>query len=126
MVTIQNVARQNIPSIPFEKIAESVLGKSYDLSVVLCGERRIRNLNKKYRGKDNNTNILSFPISKNTGEIFLNSRQISKESPQFGNKIRKHFAYIFIHGLLHLKGFKHSSKMETEEQKILRRFGFTK
>ncbi len=57
-------------NLPFEKIKDDILGKKYELSIVLVGKKRGRTLNKKYRNKDYATDVLSFEISKNSGEIF--------------------------------------------------------
>lgn len=125
MVTLKNLGGKGSTSrIPFKKLAEALLGKNYTLSVVFIGDTRMRHLNKTYRKKDSTTNILSFPLSDIEGEIFLNVKKIEKEAKGQGITIKKYCAYIFIHGLLHLKGYSHGSTMENEEQKILKKFGF--
>ena len=75
---IENTTKGKLPSLPFLRIKERVLGKHYELSVVFIGDKRSRDLNKRYRGKDRPTNILSFPLSASEGEIFINLRQAKK------------------------------------------------
>ena len=98
-----------------DKIKEKVLGKKYELSLVFCKNALSRKLNRTYRGKDKPTNVLAFPLSKNSGEIFINIDGLKG----FTQK------YLLIHALLHLKGMQHSAKMESEEQKLLKLFNGT-
>ncbi len=93
----------------FEKIKNKVLGSDYELSLVFASNTLIRRLNRTYRGIDKPTNVLAFPLSKTSGEIFINC---SRAKP-FSVK------YLFIHGLLHLKGMGHGDTMEKAEKKLL-------
>ena len=85
------------------------MGKSYELSLVFCGDTLSRKLNRAYRGKDKPTNVLSFPLSEKSGEIFIN---LSRTKPFGAQK-------LFIHGLLHLNGMEHGARMERAEKKWL-------
>ena len=91
----------------WQKIKNQVLGKKFDLSVVLAEDSLMKKLNEKYRKKTGTTNVLSFPLSKTAGEIFINKKAVRPN-------------YLFIHSLLHLKGFRHGKKMEAEEKKLWR------
>lgn len=119
MVEVKNFTRRHIPNIPFRDIAFDVLGKEYDLSVVLVGNRRSQKLNAKYRGKDKPTNVLSFPLSKTEGELFLDLGIIEREARKQKENPHRYLTYIFIHGLLHLEGLDHGSIMEQKEQHLL-------
>jgi len=112
----------SIPNIPFGTIASSVCGKTYTVSLVLIGDAKSRTLNHTYRNKDYATNVLAFPLSETSGEIFLNLRKAEREAKKFNHTVREHIIFLFIHGLLHLKGFTHGSRMEGEEKKYMRRF----
>ncbi len=120
--SITNKTRGSVPSVFFEKIKDAVLGKKYNLSLVFIGRRRSRNLNFKFRGKDKPTNILSYTLDKNNGEIFLTPEVIKREMKKFGRKYDNFVAFLFIHGLLHLKGFEHGSRMEKAEELYRKRF----
>ena len=122
MLTITNLTKKKAPVVPFLKLAGFVLGKKYELSLVLTGDALIKKLNNTYRRKNQPTNILSFPYSETEGEIFINLKRAELESKRFERNFNHHLAYLFIHGLLHLKGFAHGSKMESEECKILKHF----
>jgi len=123
--SIKNTTRQKTPpqaGLSFVHIKEHVLGKKYNLSLVFVGDTLSRRLNKEYRGKDRATNILSFPISKDEGEIFINLRCAKKDAPGFKKRYNEFVAYLFVHGVLHLKGFDHGEDMEKEEEKIMQKF----
>jgi len=101
----------------FEKIKNDILGKKYELSIALVSEKKSREINKKYRKKDKPTNILSFVLTKNSGEIILCPTLIKKEIKKFNRTFPKLMGFLVIHGMLHLKGFEHSSTMERLEEK---------
>ena len=117
-LTIKNTTKGKLPRLPFVKMADVVLGAEYEGSLVIVSSRKSRELNRTYRGKDNSTNILSFPLDKNEGEIFLDLKKARAEAPLFGRSYTNFIGYLFIHGLLHLKGLNHGTKMENAEKKI--------
>ncbi len=89
-----------------------MLGKEYDLSLAFLSAKEMRAVTIRTKGVDKVSNILSFPLSKTTGEILI-CRSAAKPFT---------VPYLFIHGLYHLKGFKHGATMEREERKTLERF----
>ena len=58
----------------------------------------------QFRGKNKPTNILSFEYSKTSGEIVIQLDCVKKDAPKFGLPYTKFLGFLFIHGLLHLKG----------------------
>lgn len=104
-------------------VAREVLGERYDVSVVFIGNARSHRLNAIYRGKDGPTNVLSFPVGKDMGEIYINVPYAVKEAAKYDHAPEVHLAYLFIHGLLHLKGLDHGPLMERTEARLLKRFG---
>ena len=117
-----NKTRKRISSSHFKSIKETVLTNKYTLSVVVVSKGVSRQLNRKYRKKDKPTNVLSFPLSKNEGEIFLDADTIQKETKKFDRNFDNLLTFLFIHGLFHLKGFKHGVTMERRETAIRRKF----
>jgi len=108
--------------VPFVSIKNKILGSSYDLSVSFITSLAQRKLNRTYRHKDKTTNILSFPLSKTSGEITFDLAQVKRDAPEFGMSYTKFLKYLFIHGCLHLKGYVHSSTMDKAERKFLAMF----
>ena len=122
MVLLREVTKIKAPKIGYEKIADFALGKKYELSLVFIGEKTMKNLNFRFRQKNKTTNILSFPLSKKEGEIFICLRLAKKESEKVSYNFDKYLKFLFIHGITHLKGFDHGSKMEEEEEKTRKKF----
>ncbi len=75
MFQITNLTKREIPKISWKKIKEKVLGEKYELSLVLAGNALMKKLNIKYRKQNKSASVLSFPLSKKDGEIFINLSQ---------------------------------------------------
>ncbi len=114
MIDFTNLTKKRRPALPWEEIKDTILNKSYNLSVVFAGDSLTRKLNKKHRGKDKPANVLSFPLSEKEGEVFINLSTKENDCPRV--------LHLFIHSLLHLKGFSHGAKMESKEDKLLKKF----
>ena len=113
--------------------------KNVEVSLNLVGEAKIRELNKKYRGKDKVTDVLSFPLEEDKmvqygilplGDIFICFSVAETQAAEEKISIEKKLAHLTIHGLLHLSGLDHErSKNEADrmfslEQKILDNYNF--
>lgn len=110
-------------SVAFIKKAKSeILGKNYSLSLVFASNSLSKKLNTVYRGKKSPADILSFPLAKDEGEVFINPTVARKNAGKFGRKFENFLKFLLIHALCHLKGMKHSSKMENEEKKFRKKF----
>ena len=120
--TITNKTKGHLPRCPFVSIKNKILGEKYEFGLSLLTPLKQKEINLKYRGINKTTNILSFPLSKNTGEITIDPQKVKKDAPLFGMTYTKFFKYLVIHGCLHLKGFEHSSTMEKEEKRYLKMF----
>ncbi len=106
----------------FTLIKDYTLGKKYSLNIIFVTPKKMQGLNNQYRKKDYATDILSFPLEKKSGEIYLCWSIIKKKSKEFGRTPANYLDFIFIHGLLHLKGMQHGSKMESEEKRVCQKF----
>jgi len=114
-----------MPRLPYERMARAVLPRGYELSLVICADTLAQRMNREHRKKTYPPNVLSFPISKTEGEIFLNVRKAAREARRYHVTLRDHLAHLFVHGCFHLKGLRHGRIMEAHERRILRRFGFS-
>jgi len=90
-----------------------------------------RRLNRRYRGKDYATNVLTFVYSTKPleGDVVICAPVVAHEAREQGKAIRAHYAHLLLHGLLHLQGYDHERKadaarMEARERRILRALGF--
>ena len=131
--SLSKTVRSTTPSIPFSDIASVILPSEYELSLVLIGDTLGHRLNKEHKGRDYPTNILSFPLSQNEGEIFINVRRAERDASKYHAPhtlrsrtsqcaVETHIMYLFIHGCLHLAGYPHGSTMDTLEKKYLNIF----
>lgn len=122
-----SVAKTIHSPIPHKKelylaIKNHVLGEKFELSLVFVGDKLSKSLNNKYRGKNKPTDILSFPLSSQSGEIFINLKRVTVEARKFNRSFENFVLFLFVHGLLHLKGMDHGSKMENAEKKVRTKF----
>ena len=111
-----------LPDVPFLAIKEKILGKKYSLNIIFCSPAESKKQNLIYRDKDYPTNILSFPLSENEGEIYIPLGLVRYEAKKFEMSYIKFLHFLIIHGCLHLKGYDHSSTMEELEDKHLKQF----
>lgn len=126
---IRNTTRQATPSEAgslFRVAKEGILGKTYRLSLVFVGNELSRRLNRDHRSNDKPANILSFPLAKDSGEIFINLHRAKKDAYRFEKGYNEFVAYLFVHGCLHLKGYDHGSAMERAEDIAMKKFFSTK
>ncbi|MEA2715670.1 MAG: putative rRNA maturation factor [Candidatus Parcubacteria bacterium] len=110
-------------SIKFPAIKEAVLGKAYRLTLIFAPTEIMKKWNRIYRGKNTATDILSFPISTRQGEIYICPTEARKEAKKYDRPLANFIAFLFIHGLMHLKGYRHGATMEGIETKIRGKFG---
>lgn len=111
-----------IPELHFLSIKEKILGKKYNLTIVFCTPAESQERNRMYRNKDYPTNILSFPLSKEEGEIYISLVTVRRDAKKFEMSYTKFLHLLIIHGILHLKGFDHGSTMEKLEDAYLQQF----
>ncbi len=125
-LSIINKTKGKLISLPFDAIKKDILGEEYSLSIVFVGEKFSKQLNFKYRNKNKPTNILSFPLDKKQGDIFICLNTVKKESKDeeknFGKNFREFLGFLVIHGMLHLKGYEHGAIMERAETKYDKKY----
>ncbi len=121
--SITNTTKAKLPSLAFEAMKDAVLGKKYELSVIIISKSEIKKLNKEYRDINEATDILSFPLSDKFGEIYINPDMTKVMAKKFDRDYENFFGFLFIHGLVHLKGFDHGSTMESIEARFRKKFG---
>ena len=110
------------PRHSYKEMKDDILGASYELSLVFIGKTRARALNKAHRQKTYVPNVLSFPVTKNVGEIFITPEVAKKEAAAFNMTPRGYIGYLFIHGLLHLKGYAHGRSMDQAEKRYIAKY----
>ena len=121
------VAEAGLPTEP----PGSFFGADYELSVALSDDRHVRRLNRDYRGHDRATNVLSFPSEQIApgelpphpmlGDLVFAHETCAREAQAQNKGFDEHFAHLFVHGLLHLYGYDHSSEAEAQVMEALER-----
>lgn len=121
-------------NIDFEKIANAAVTGAYkdsEVSITLVNNREIRKINKKYRGIDKATNVLSFELGDDLllGDIFIALDTVIDEAVRANISVAEHTAHLIVHGVLHLLGYDHindsdAKKMESKEIAILKKLGY--
>ncbi len=120
-----------------EKIAQSITSKEIEL--IICDNESIGKLNHKHRGRDNPTDVLSFPMDAPfteqsifgmpLGSIVISADFVKEKSDEFGHNIQDELSLLFIHGMLHLLGFNHekdNGEMRKREKEIIKAFDLPK
>ena len=107
----------------FPKIKDAVLGRAYNLSLAFLSAAEMRAVTRKTKKKNKASNVLAFPLSKNSGEILICPATARMQCKAYGMSERVFVAYLFIHGLLHLQGLRHGVTMEREERRVMKTFG---
>jgi probable rRNA maturation factor len=101
------------------------------VNVMVTGNREIRSLNRRFRGKDNPTDVLSFPPMAGfadglAGDVAISADIASKNARAMGHTPADEIKILALHGVLHLAGYDHESddgEMAQEENRLRRRLG---
>lgn len=118
-----NRTKGTLPRVPFSRMKDAVLGEDYDLSLVFVTDEESRRISMETKGKDYYPNILSFPLDEKLGEIFINPAEAKRQAKDFGRTPSNMIAFLYIHGLVHLKGMDHGATMERTEARFRKEFG---
>jgi len=113
-----------------------------ELSILLCGHQRIRTLNRRFRGVDRSTDVLSFPFLEAPvrsrvkagplGDIAICVPVARRQARAAGHPLDQEMLMLMVHGLLHLLGHDHEGegretrRMKREEKRLLEAMGVHK
>ena len=116
--------------------------RAVEISLRLAGDEEVRLLNSQWRGKDQATNVLSFPMAEGAelagaadagpelmlGDIIMARGVCGREAEAKAIPIERHAAHLMVHGTLHLLGYDHgddtqAADMEAREVRALARIG---
>lgn len=135
----RRAAEAAIAESAFPRLAISA--RAVEISVRLASDEAVRTLNAKWRGKDQATNVLSFPMADADdliaaapgpelmlGDMILARGVCAAEAADKGIAVADHAAHLMVHGTLHLLGYDHgddaaAADMEAREVRALGRLG---
>ena len=107
-----------------------------EVSVKFAEDDEVQALNAAYRGKDQPTNVLSFPMvqpdlieglsNSDDGEVLLGDVILARatcerEAREKGVSVENHATHLVVHGTFHLLGYEHDNDVEAEELEQLER-----
>lgn len=137
---VRKAAEAAIAESAFPRLAAGE--RTVELSVLLTGNEKVRALNAEWRGKDQPTNVLSFPMAEKRqlsetdvagpelmlGDIIIAREVCAAEASDKGIGFEDHALHLLVHGTLHLLGYDHhedgeAGDMEAREVRALGRLG---
>ena len=137
MLNIENLTELTVPVELLEKIAKSLTSREIDLT--LCYNDTIQAYNREYRGKDQPTDVLSFPIDNGflmdeesvmpLGSIVISANYVVEKATLLGHSQEAELTLLFIHGLLHILGYDHevdTGEMRAKEMQLIQEFSLPK
>jgi len=110
-------------------------GGAQGLTVAFVSDRRMRELNRRWRGKTGTTDVLSFPAEQNEfeksegqtlGDVVISIDQAARQAKENKLALDDEIAQLILHGMLHLCGFDHATdngEMNRLELKLRRKLG---
>ena len=149
-----------------EAIIEKVIQKCFEVEhinptslyicVTLTDPKNIREINKKYRNIDKETDVLSFPMFEKDeldkliatnllktfnlkngalqdimGDIIISIERVEEQAKEYGHSFEREFAYMLVHGFYHLRGYDHmeeeeKAQMREKEENVLSQLNITR
>jgi probable rRNA maturation factor len=87
------------------------LRSKVEISVLFCGDRAMRTLNRRYRGMDAPTDVLAFPAETSglLGDIVISIPCASRQARRRGEPPAREIDRLLLHGFLHLSGYDHET-----------------
>ena len=143
-VTVLPVMEETVQTV-LQKAAELYgLSEAAEVSVALCDDATIHQLNRDFRKVDRPTDVLSFalnegeepeivdgPAEELLGDIIISVDTLERQAEEYGHSLERELAYLTIHGFLHLMGYDHETEddkleMRKEEEVVLSALGMTR
>ncbi|HXS14004.1 MAG TPA: rRNA maturation RNase YbeY [Acidobacteriaceae bacterium] len=99
--------------------AQRAVGLSGEVDVLLADDKTLRRLNRRFRGKDKATDVLSFPAAEevagafagggHAGDLAISLDTAARQAREHGHSLRDEVRVLLLHGLLHLSGMDHET-----------------
>jgi len=118
---------------------------SAEVNVLFVDNQRIRELNFEHRGKDSDTDVLSFPLGENgnydtnpengakmLGDIVISIEKALKQAQLYGHSFQREVGYLTCHSMLHLLGYDHvnggieAMRMREKEEAVMDMMGLSR
>jgi probable rRNA maturation factor len=96
----------------FARTLETEVAKGRAFECLVTGDAELQRLNHRFRGKDQPTDVLSFPAAEpdsTLGSIAISLRRAATQAREFGHSTEDEVRILMLHGVLHLMGMDHES-----------------
>lgn len=115
-----------------ESLIVEGIGLDYEISISFVSNDEIKILNKDYRGIDEITDVLSFPIEEDMklpinllGDIIISTEKTIEQAKEFEHSLDRELAYLTVHSMFHLMGYDHidideKSEMRQKEKQVMK------
>jgi probable rRNA maturation factor len=109
-----------------ERALDAVGRAGADVSVTISNDRRLRELNRAYRGKDKPTDVLSFPYDEEggpLGDVIISVDRALAQAGERGHDLQREIELLTLHGTLHVCGYDHETddgEMDRLERRLRR------
>ncbi len=126
-ILINNLQEEIEMTTKIEELIKKVINETAKLegidakevSVALVTNEYIKELNAKYRDKDEPTDVLSFPLDEELlGDIIISLERAQKQANEYNHSLNREVGFLTVHGMLHLLGHDH---YQEEERKVMKR-----
>jgi len=103
-------------------------GRAPRLSLALVDDKTISDVHARFLGREGATDVMSFGLEEDEGEVILSVETAERESKRFGTAMEDELALYFVHGVLHLLGYddqdeESRQEMIAAEKRVLARVG---
>jgi probable rRNA maturation factor len=111
----------------FAAQAQRSVGLEGEPDILITGDAEIRRLNRRFRHKDQPTDVLSFPsVHGHAGDIAVSAATAARSARRFGHSTEQELRALLLHGMLHLAGYDHErddGRMAAREARLRRALG---
>lgn len=141
MININNLTNENLKEIDelndYCTYLLEYMNIDASFSVIIVDNKKIHEINKKYRGIDRETDVISFALEEGEdyevkerllGDIYISIDRVRSQAKEYNHSIKRELFFLVTHGFLHLLGYDHMKKEDEEimfplQEKILDNYG---
>ncbi len=142
MIDINNLTNENLEEISELNDYTKYLTKYMNIEnaifgIIIVDNEKIHEINKKYRGIDRPTDVISFALEEGEdyekqdrmlGDIYISIDKVYEQAKEYGHSVKRELFFLVTHGFLHLLGYDHMNKEDEKEmfslqEKILEEYG---
>ena len=141
-IAIINETDKNVDTDLLNKVADYALkSENVDngiVNIIIVDNDRIKCINKDYRNKDKETDVISFALEDDDtfielpvrvlGDIYISIDKVKSQASDYGHSEKREICFLVVHGILHLLGYDHMNEsdeknMFSKQDKILDELG---